>query len=81
MEDRMHTVVQKWGNSLGVRIPNLYVREFKLQNGSPVDIVEEGGRLIIKPGRLSLEELLARVTPENRHDPVETGPSLGREDW
>ena len=77
----MQTVVQKWGNSLGVRIPSLYVKEFKLQNGSAVDIVEEGGRLIIKPGRLSLEELLAQVTTENTREATETGPSVGREDW
>ena len=77
----MQTVVQKWGNSLGVRIPNLYVKEFKLQNGSAVDIVEEGGRLVIKPGRLSLEALLSQITSENMHDAVETGVSIGREDW
>ena len=77
----MQTVVQKWGNSLGVRIPNLYVKEFKLQNGSAVDIVEEDGRLIIKPGKLSLEALLSQITPENMHDAIETGVSVGREDW
>ena len=37
----MQTVVQKWGNSLGIRIPNLYVKEFDLRNGSSVEIVEE----------------------------------------
>ena len=77
----MQTVVQKWGNSLGVRIPNLYVKEFKLQNGSAVDIVEEGGRLIIKPGRVTLDELLSQITPENMHESIETGASVGREDW
>ena len=46
----MQTVVQKWGNSLGVRIPSLYVKEFNLRNGSAVDIVEEDGQLVIKPG-------------------------------
>ncbi len=26
----MQTVVQKWGNSLGIRIPAVYAREFDL---------------------------------------------------
>lgn len=77
----MQTVVQKWGNSLGIRIPSLYVKEFKLKSGSAVEIVEENGRLIIKPGKLSLDEMLAQITPENLHAPVETGPSVGREEW
>ena len=44
----MQTVVQKWGNSLGIRIPALFAREFELKNGSFVDIIEDQGRLVIK---------------------------------
>ena len=77
----MQTVVQKWGNSLGIRIPSLYVKEFDLRNGSSVEIVEEEGRLVIKPGKLTLEQLLSQVTEENIHEPWETGPSVGKEEW
>lgn len=77
----MQTVVQKWGNSLGIRIPNLYVKEFNLKNGSQVDIVEEEGNLIIKPQKLTLEMLLSGITEENKHSPIETGPSIGKEEW
>ena len=77
----MQTVVQKWGNSLGIRIPNLYVKEFDLRNGSSVEIVEEEGKLVIKPGKLTLEQLLSQVTEENIHEPWETGPSVGKEEW
>ncbi len=77
----MQTVVQKWGNSLGVRIPSLYVKEFNLRNGSAVDIVEEDGQLVIKPGRLTLEALMDQVTDENLHEAIETGPSVGKEEW
>ena len=41
----METVVQKWGNSLGVRIPSMFVKEFDLHNGSSVDITEEDGKI------------------------------------
>lgn len=77
----MQTVVQKWGNSLGIRIPSSYVKELKLKNGSSVDIVEEEGKIIIAPKRISLDELLSNVTEENRHAPVETGKSVGKEEW
>ena len=77
----MQTVVQKWGNSLGIRIPNLYVKEFDLRNGSSVEILEEEGKLIIKPGKLTLEQLLSQVTEDNIHEPWETGPSVGKEEW
>lgn len=77
----MQTVVQKWGNSLGVRIPSIYAKEFEIKNGSFVDIREEDGRIVITPKRNSLDDLLQRVTVENMHDPVETGVSIGNEEW
>ncbi|MFA6505499.1 MAG: AbrB/MazE/SpoVT family DNA-binding domain-containing protein [Treponemataceae bacterium] len=77
----MQTVVQKWGNSLGIRIPSLYVKEFDLKNGNSVEIIEEDGRIVIVPPKKTLEEMLSRVTIENMHDPMETGVSVGKEEW
>ena len=77
----MQTVVQKWGNSLGIRIPSIYAKEFELKNGSFVDIREEEGRIVIIPKRNSLDELLEKVTVENIHEPKETGISIGNEEW
>ncbi len=77
----MLTVVQKWGNSLGVRIPAVYAKEFELKNGSSVEIFEEEGKLVIKPKRNSLNDLLMQITEENKHEAVETGKSLGKEEW
>ncbi len=77
----MQTVVQKWGNSLGIRIPSLYVKEFNLKNGSLVEITEENGRIMIVPPRKELTEMLSRVTEGNMHSPMETGSSVGNEEW
>jgi len=77
----MQTVVQKWGNSLGIRIPSLYVKEFNLRNGNSVEIIEEDGKIVILPPKKTLEELLSRVTNENKHFAIETGPSIGNEEW
>jgi len=77
----MQTVVQKWGNSLGIRIPSIYAKELALTNGSLVEICEDEGRIVISPKRISLQDLLAKVTTENIHEPVETGASAGNEEW
>jgi len=77
----MQTVVQKWGNSLGIRIPSLYVKEFNLKNGNSVEILEEDGKIVILPPKKNLTELLSRVTNENKHSAIETGSSIGNEEW
>lgn len=73
--------VQKWGNSLGIRIPKSLALKVGLEEGSEVDLDVENGHLIIKPKSSSLEELLTQVTPENIHKEVSTGDPEGREAW
>jgi antitoxin MazE len=80
----MKTRVQRWGNSLAVRIPKSYSVEVGLQDGSTVDLrlVEDG--LLIAPATeraYRLDELLAGVTEANRHAEVDTGPAQGCEAW
>ncbi len=77
----MKTVVQKWGNSLGIRIPAVFTREFNLKNGSSVEIIEDEGKLVIVPQKQTLDELLSLVTKDNIHSSVETGNSVGKEEW
>jgi antitoxin MazE len=80
----MITRVQKWGNSLAVRIPKAFADEMKLGENSSVQMMLEDGALIIKPddeSKWSLEELLAGVTEENIHAEWETGEPAGKEPW
>jgi antitoxin MazE len=80
----MRARVQKWGNSLAVRIPSAFAREAALAKDSDVDLALENGRLIITPVRQQryvLEEMLDRITPENIHEEVDFGPPMGREEW
>ncbi len=77
----MQTVVQKWGNSLGIRIPSHYVKEFNLKNGASVDIIEKNGTIVIVPPKTTLDSLLSKVSEKNIHDPIETGVSIGSEEW
>lgn len=80
----MRVRVQKWGNSLALRIPRSFAVETALDPGSEVDLKLEGGRLVITPlhePAYRLDDLLARVTPENLHTETDTGPSVGDEVW
>ncbi|GIQ70470.1 AbrB/MazE/SpoVT family DNA-binding domain-containing protein [Xylanibacillus composti] len=72
----MSTTVQKWGNSLGIRIPSQIAERIAISQGSEVDlVVSDDHTLIVIPNKKkpTLEELLAQCKPENRHDELEFG--------
>ncbi|KIL39115.1 multidrug transporter MatE [Gordoniibacillus kamchatkensis] len=73
--------VQKWGNSLGIRIPKAIAVKVGLKEGSEVDLDIEDGHLVIKPKPKSLDELLEQITPDNLHAEIQTGVPRGRESW
>jgi antitoxin MazE len=78
----VQTKVQKWGNSLGVRIPRGLAEEVGLGAGTEVSLTAKDGELVLRPSvpsRLRLAELLAGVTPENIHTSVDTGDAVGAE--
>lgn len=80
----MRAKVVKWGNSLGLRIPKSFAEDLRVTDGTPVDLVMEGGQLVVRavPDReWSLEDLLADVTPANRHAATDTGGPVGGEAW
>ena len=80
----MTGLVRKWGNSAAVRIPARVLADAGLELDQPIEIREERGRIIIEPVRdkqFTLAELLKQIRPENRHDPMDTGPPVGREIW
>ena len=78
----MEAVVKKWGNSLGIRVPNLIVRELSLKDGSYVDITDNGKEMIIRPvQKRKLSEMLSEINEQNIHEEIEmTGP-VGKEIW
>jgi len=80
----MVTKIQKWGNSLGLRIPKAYAEETGVEAGSEVDLSVEDGELKIRPvivRKLDLQHLLRGVNAENIHHEAETGKPVGREAW
>lgn len=82
--DPMKSAVQRWGNSLALRIPRAYATETGLAEGTRVELTMKSGALVIRPvarKKHSLADLVKRITPANRHDEIESGESQGREVW
>ena len=80
----MRTRVQKWGNSLALRIPKSFATEVGLHRETDVEILLANGKLVITPvskPKLTLKQLLAKITKENLHNEVGTGPAVGKETW
>lgn len=80
----MESRVQKWGNSLALRIPKPLAAEIGLEDNSAVELSLRNGKLVIAPvsqPALSLEQLLSQVTKQNLHREVDTGSALGGEMW
>jgi antitoxin MazE len=81
----MQAKIQKWGNSLAVRIPKAFVTEAHVAYGTPVDLSVNDGKIVIEPHHAEpgarLEDLLKGVTECNVHAEVETGEAVGRETW
>ena len=79
----MQARIQKWGNSLAVRIPKPFALEVGLEQNSLVAVSIKEGKLFLEPikATYSLEELLAEVTTDNVHHEIETGPAVGNEAW
>ncbi len=81
---RMETTIQKWGNSLGVRLPKSISDKKSLIQGSRVVVSEtETGVLIeavVKP-HTTLDALLAGITKDTLHEGLDWGPPVGKEIW
>jgi antitoxin MazE len=80
----MKTAVQRWGNSLALRIPRTYAAETNISEGSEVELTLKSGALVVRPvvrKRQVLADLLRRVSAANRHEAVGTGHVVGKEVW
>jgi antitoxin MazE len=80
----MRMQVQKWGNSLALRIPKSLAAETQIELGSEIELSLVKGKLVISPvpkEACSLADLLRGVTAENIHGEVDSGPAMGKEIW
>ncbi|MGE8721601.1 AbrB/MazE/SpoVT family DNA-binding domain-containing protein [Leptospira terpstrae] len=78
----MESTIQKWGNSLGIRIPKLFAKQLDLNDGSQVEVIQEGNRMIIYPYiKETLDQKLKKNNKKNLHSEVDSGDTVGNEFW
>ncbi len=80
----MKVQIQRWGNSLALRIPKAFAVESRVEQGTMVEVSLEQGKIIVTPvaePEFNLDDLLAKVTKNNLHQEVDTGSPVGREAW
>lgn len=76
--------IQKWGNSLAVRVPQPMAAQLGLRPGSAVELAVKGGRLTITPRArpgMTLEDVLRGVPHATRSAEIDWGKPVGREAW
>ena len=81
---RDETTISKWGNSLAVRIPRAIAKHAQLSAGDQVALaVDADGSIVLRSKRrkYALAELVARITPKNRHTETDWGRPQGKEIW
>ncbi len=80
----MTSKVQKWGNSLALRIPRVFAKDAHLHQGSVVQVSMVEGKIVVSPTKkqkYSLSQLLKGITPANRHSEMDFGAAKGKEVW
>jgi antitoxin MazE len=77
----MQIAIKKWGNSLGIRIPQNILNSLHLKENQNLNIEIDNGNILIKPMTRQLESLLAQIKPKNLHNEIYFGSSEGKEIW
>ncbi len=80
----MRSQVQKWGNSLALRIPKAVASHLGLSSGSELELSIEGDRLVVKPvssWRERLKTMMEQVEDDQLHPEIDFGGPVGNEFW
>ena len=80
----MSTKVQKWGNSLGVRIPKGILDATHMKEGTPIEFRIEGSHVVLLPVKrkeITLAELLKNLGPSDFNEREFWGKPRGKEVW
>jgi antitoxin MazE len=80
----MKTTIQRWGNSLALRIPKAFAEETRVKHGTAVELSLSDGSLVMRPARrarASLKALLSEVDAANLNLGGFEDRPRGREIW
>ena len=79
----MNATIQKWGNSLALRIPKSVAQQIRVSDGDNVELRVDRNRLLVRPARRQyrLADLVRKINHSNRHRETDWGHSVGKEAW
>ncbi len=78
----MVQTLNKWGNSLGLRIPKSLARENNLEVGDEIQLVSSNEGILIKPKKkdMTAQELLDSIPDDYKMEDLIPG-IVGSEEW
>jgi len=80
----LKTLVQRWGNSLALRIPKAFAEEISVREGDEVEMSVAKGRLIVarRPSpEYQIADLVEQIRPGNLHKEIVVQGPQGKEVW
>ena len=80
----MRIKIQKWGNSLALRIPKAFAFQSKIREDEYVNLTLEKNKIVIEPvkeKKYTLKELISGINKSNLHEEIDFGNQVGEEDW
>ena len=80
----MNTVISKWGNSQGIRIPKEILKKINLLIGEKVSLKVIDNKIIIEPvkkrKKYNIKDLIEKL-PEDFKSCEEFSNQIGKEEW
>lgn len=80
----MEIRIQKWGNSMGVRIPMNFIKELNLKENDSVEISKEENKIVITKSnkkKISLKQLFENYHGNYHIEEYDWGEPKGEEIW
>lgn len=80
----MELQVKKWGNSLGLRIPQAIANQVNIQDGSTINLILKKNKIEIVPiesENYELDDLINSITDSNLYSEISVGEPIGNEIW
>jgi antitoxin MazE len=80
----MELKLQKWGNSYGIRIPSIFLKELNLKENDKISIEKVEDKIIIsksKKQKVSLKKLFADYKGKNPNKDFSWDDPVGKEIW
>ena len=79
----MEARLQKWGNSIGVRIPMNMLKTLNLKSNDSVELINQDNKIVIikKEKKISLKDKIANYKGENLAKDFVWDDNRGNEIW